>query len=161
MTRISQNSAIKTALVLLLLASPSCVPVTETQIHEGNERPMPTSLAVLPFKSDVTSAHTIDSNLLRSFQEQLMSDLRKSGRYPDSRAGSENAASDVFVQCTITQFDSAARRVVILTEVVQGKELIKRMVTHSDLASLIWPIDYLIGLRPLWDSAISDIARAL
>lgn len=152
----------KVTAILLFLVIQACAPVTGTQVHEGHGTSLPQSLAVLPFKATGTSG-AVDAGVLGSLQRDLVKHLRNSGHFRDVIPASDGGITDASVQCTVTQFDSSARRVVILTEVAQSPDnkVLRRMVTRSDLASVIWPIDYFIGLGPLWRSAIVDIADGL
>ena len=150
--------------IVVLLALNSCFPVSNTKIYEKHPLALPRFIAVLPFVNQ-TNTEGLDNQTLLSFQEKLADELRALGQFdkvtiPGER---EEINAKAIVECTITQFDLGARRVVVKTEVTQPETsvLLRRMVTQSHLVSVVWPLDYVGALNRSASEVISDIAESL
>ena len=150
--------------ILLLIFLSSCATVPKTKIYVGDTMSLPSSLTILPF-IDRTTDNKIDENKLLSLQEKLVKKLQATGRFDKiiPAPSQEELITDAVVECSITQFDLGARRMVVATEVTDAKSrlLLVRMVTHSELVSIVWPIDYIGALDRSANVIINNLAKAL
>lgn len=151
-------------LLLLSFTAISCAPITETRVHIGAKVALPRTIGVLSFQNE-TGEESLKGIVLRSFQENLVKKLQSSGHFEKVMGVTSVESVDVdgVVACKITQYDPFVRRIVVQTEVLdlRTQSVLRRMVTRSDLASIVWPLDYLVSTEALSSSVVTDIASEM
>jgi hypothetical protein len=151
------------ALLTLVLFAPGCIATPKTTVHVGNTKSLPDTLAILAFVDQATDGR-LDKTLV-AFQTDLVEKLRTKNRFASvsSAISADTANAEAVVQCKITQFDTGARRIVIVTEVTSRKDgkTLLRMVTSTKFISVVWPIDYASAMNSSRATAVDDIVDAL
>jgi hypothetical protein len=159
--RSDTRAGVAVALLVFAVSIVSCAPVASTKVRAQDSARLPAKLAVLPF---VDRTGDLDAEELSSLRADFAEDLRSSGRFeevatPESGRGGEAPAA---VEVAITQIDLSARRVAAVATVSRpdGTQILK-LSSHGDMASVVWPLDYLGAATVLTKVTIEDIAKEL
>ncbi len=147
----------------LLLAG--CATVPTTAVYREGEGKISRSLYILPIADNTPERH-IDGAALTSLRLNLIGALNTSGRFAtvtDTLPNPTSRAEFTTVKCRVSQFDTAARRMVLITELVNsesGRSFV-RFVTHTDLFSMVWPLDYVAVMERAGNAAVADVVKRI
>ena len=153
--------AMRWLLLLLMTWLYSCATIPTTNVYRITKDEVSRVLYVLPVADDTPSA-SVSSDALRALRRDLVQSLAATGAFA-SVSEAETEATDkpgtTYVRCRVSQADVSARRMVFITELFDGRSSAPfvRLVTRTELVSLVWPIDYVGAMENARAKVVDDV----
>lgn len=156
------NKAI-VAIIASVLAV-GCATIPNTAVYRQGEGQISQTIHVLPVADDTPGKH-IDDQALASLRKDLIQTLKASGQFMSvyETMSPNNQQEVTRVRCKVTLFDTSARRMAMATELLKGNSdrPFLRLVTHTELISIVWPIDYVAVMERAGKAVVKDVVKQM
>lgn len=156
------NKAIAAIVVSVLVVG--CATIPTTAVYRQDDGQISQTIHVLPV-TDATPERHIDDVVLASLRKYLIQTLKASGQFMSvyETMPANNLQEVTRLRCKVTQFDTSARRMAMVTELLKGNSdrPFLRLATHTDLVSIAWPIDYVAVMERAGKSVIKDAVKQM
>lgn len=149
-------------LLLYVVLLSACGTVPHTEIYPQSSGRPGQILYVQPVE-DNTPDGGIAPDALKLLRTDLVQSLTASGHFKAVTDAAPADATDVtFIRCRVTQFSTAARRMVVVSELSSGNNPpFVRMVVHTDLISVAWPIDYIGAMSQAGSAVVRELTAQI
>ena len=151
-------------LTIMVVILTGCATIPQTRVYREGEGTISESLCVLPVQ-DNTPERAVTQLALNTFHDDLLRSLEESGRFRNVQSSDipENASAATVLQCRITQCDPSARRMSVVAEIRSGdsNQPFLRLVTHTELVSVAWPIDYIAVMERAAKAVANDLTKSI
>ena len=141
-----------------------CTTIPTTAIYRETEGQISPTIHVLPITDD-TADGRIDDTSLVVLKKDLIQRLNASGRFLAvyEMLPVSNQENITRVKCKVTQFDTSSRRMVMVTELLQNNSdrPFLRLVSHTLLASVVWPFDYAAVMKRAGKAVVKDVSETM
>ena len=156
------NKAIVAIVVSVMVIG--CATIPTTAVYRQDEGQISQTIYVLPV-TDTTPQRHIDDATLASLRKHLIKTLKASGQFISvyETMPANNQQEVTYVRCKVSQFDTSARRMAIVTELFKenSDRPFLRLVTHSELVSIAWPIDYVGVMERAGKTVVEDAVKQM
>ncbi len=150
--------------IVLSVLAVGCVTIPTTAIYRQTEGKIAQTIHVLPV-TDGTAGRHIDDTALVSLRKNLIQTLKASGRFMAvyETLSVNNQQGITRVRSKVSQFDTSSRRMAMVTELLQddSDRPFLRLVTHTELVSIVWPIDYLAVMKRAGKVVVKDVVEKI
>ncbi len=138
-----------------------CATIPTTKVYRQTEGKVSRTLYVLPV-ADETPQGNIDHRALVSLRTDLIHSLKSSEIFNSVLEADVVSEMEgvTFLQCRVSQYDISARRMTVATEILNGDSDVPflRLVTNTEMISIMWPLDYFAVMQRAKSAIVSDIS---
>ena len=156
------NKIIKVTFLAVFIIG--CTTIPTTAIYRETEGQISPTIHVLPITDD-TADGRIDDISLVVLKNDLIKKLNASGKFLAvyEMLPASNQENITRVKCKVTQFDTSSRRMVMVTELLQDNSdrPFFRFVSHTLLASVVWPFDYAAVMKRAGKAVVKDVSETI
>lgn len=151
------------ATTVMMVTVLGCATIPQTRVYREAEGIISDSVCVLPVL-DKTPGNSVTQEALNSLRNDLARSLEETKRFRSIQlTDTPNTSNATLLQCRITQCDPSARRMSVVAEMwsANSTQPFIRLVTHTELVSVAWPVDYITVMERAGKAVANDLTRSI